>query len=472
MPRTLRIVLYAVGGLVCLSVLATAVLFFVDINVFKPRLETLASSTLGMQVNIGGRLGIGILPRLHITVQDVQVRNRGKDFIFAKEADLGLRFAPLLHREVRFSQIALKDPRITIERDRDGHYNYEEPDEAKQARRQFHLVKIHISGGTLRYVDKLYDENIQAEDCDGDLSDVRHPGGSELLSQLSLTAEFACGELRTKKVTASDLKLSLDGKDGIFDFKPLTMAVFGGQGSGGIRLERSGPVPRTNVHYTLSRFRIGDYFRVFSPNAVANGLMDFSVNLSMQGRTRNDQRRTANGEVTLLGKDLTLVGKDLDKDLAQYASSQNFNLIDVSAFFFAGPVGLAVTKGYDFSSLFQRSGGNTPIRVLVSRWKVENGVALAQDVALATKENRLALHGGLDFVHEEYKGVTVALIDAKGCAKVTQDISGPFLKPVVEKPHVLVAIAGPALNLLRKARDFITNRKCQVFYSGSVPQPT
>jgi len=43
-----------------------------------------------------------------------------------------------------------------------------------------------------------------------------------------------------------------------------------------------------------------------------------------------------------------------------------------------------ITKGYDFGSLFAGSGGSSRIRVLVSGWKVERGIAQAKDVAMAT----------------------------------------------------------------------------------------
>ena len=59
-------------------------------------------------------------------------------------------------------------------------------------------------------------------------------------------------------------------------------------------------------------------------------------------------------------------------------SSQNFNLVDVGALFFAGPLGLAVTKGFNFASIFQSSGGSSQIRTLVSEWHIERGVAQAQ----------------------------------------------------------------------------------------------
>lgn len=79
---------------------------------------------------------------------------------------------------------------------------------------------------------------------------------------------------------------------------------------------------------------------------------------------------------------------------------------------------------------------------MVSRWKVEEGAAIAEDVALATDRNRLALQGGLDFVDAEYDEVFVAVVDANGCARVRQRIRGPFGKPVVEKPNVRLRLRG------------------------------
>ncbi len=90
---------------------------------------------------------------------------------------------------------------------------------------------------------------------------------------------------------------------------------------------------------------------------------------------------------------------------------------------------------------------------------------------MATKENRIALTGRINFVNERFDDVTIALIDAKGCARVKQKIHGPFQKPVVEKPSVLMSLAGPALNLLKQARDLVTGESCPAFYTGSVPAP-
>jgi len=164
------------------------------------------------------------------------------------------------------------------------------------------------------------------------------------------------------------------------------------------------------------------------------------------------------------------VGVDLDRTFSRYEASQNFNLVDMGAFFIAGPFAPLITKGYAFGSLFLGSGGSSRIRVLVSDWKVERGIAQAKDVAMATNENRIALMGSLDFVQERFNDVTVAVVDGKGCAKVRQKIRGPFRKPVVEEVSVLQTAGGPLLSLFKQAKKLF-GKPCEVFYSGSVAPP-
>jgi uncharacterized protein involved in outer membrane biogenesis len=267
------------------------------------------------------------------------------------------------------------------------------------------------------------------------------------------------------------VKLTCKGRDGIFALHPVTLRLFGGEGSGRVEADFSGPAPRYSVRSSLSKFRIEEYLKTVSPEKLAEGSMDFSANLSMQGNSGKAITQTAGGDVSLRGENLTLYGNDLDREFSRYESSQNFNLVDVGAFFFAGPIGLAVTKGYNFASIFQGSGGSSGIGKLFSDWKVEHGIAQARDVAMATQKNRVALKGRINFVDERFDDVTIALIDPRGCVRVQQKIHGPFRKPVVEKPNVLISLAGPVLNLLRQAGDLFTGEKCEAFYTGSVPAP-
>ena len=474
MPRSVKIILFAVGGFVGLLILvAVALLVFVDINVYKPRLEVAASRALGMEVRVGGRLGIGFFPGLHVTLQDVHIRIRGTDLASAKQASLGIDLLPLLQKQVRIGKIALKRPSISIERDSDGKFNFEKPEAARAGLTALDLAKVSLSDGTLLYTDKQSGEGFEAVNCNLNARRLRLAEGksSDLLKHLSFTADIACGEIRAKDFAVSDLKFSADGKNGVFDLKSVTMRVFGAQGSGSVQADFSGVIPRYHVRYSLPQFRIEEFFKTLSPQKVAEGPMDFSANLLMQGKTVNEMRQTVRGQISLRGENLTLNGSDLDREFARFESSQNFNLVDVGAFFFAGPLGLAVTKGYNFASIFQGSGGRSEIRTFVSDWKVERGVAQAQDVAMATNQNRIALIGKLDFVNEQFDDMTMALVDAQGCAKVRQKIRGSFRKPVVEKPGVLKSLAGPALKLLKKGRDIFPGGECEVFYAGSVAPP-
>ncbi len=474
MSKSLKTISFVIGGFVGLLVLAAIALFvFLNTNAFKPRFEAAVSEVFGMEVKVDGHLGVGFFPRLQVTLNDVHIRNRGTELASARQARIGVDFVPLLRKEVRIEQITLDHPSISIEKDRDGRFNFEKSAAAQEVLADLNLAKISLSDGTFRYADKQSGAGFEVADCSLDVSHLQlagrgHPG---LMKRLSFAAELDCGAVRIQDYAASDLRFSLVGQRGVFDLKPLTMHVFDGQGSGTIQADFTGETPRYQLRYALSKFRIETFLKNQSPQQSAEGPMDFSATLTMQGESMHRLRQTAAGQISLRGKNLILNGRNLDQAFARFESSQSFNLVDVGAFFFAGPVGLAVTKGYNFASILQGSEGRSEIRTLVSDWKVERGVAQSQDVAMATDQNRVALQGRLDFVNKRFEHVTVALIDAKGCIRAQQKIHGSFQKPVVEKPNALKAISGPVLELLKQAKSLFPGGGCEVFYAGSVASP-
>jgi AsmA protein len=193
--------------------------------------------------------------------------------------------------------------------------------------------------------------------------------------------------------------------------------------------------------------------------------MDFSTNLTLQGKTLAEAKQTMTGTILLSGENLAINGTDLDEQFARFESSQNFNLVDAGAFLFAGPLGLVVTKGYNFANIFLDAGTSSEIRAVISDWTVEAGVAQAKDVAMTTNENRIALKGGLDFYNKQFNDVTIALLDDAGCAIVKQEIHGSFQAPEIARPSVLRSLAGPIITLLQK---LVPADDCEVFYSGSL----
>jgi AsmA protein len=474
MPKYLKYILFSVSGLIGFIILICVALFiFVDTSAYKARLEKAASEALGMEVHVGGQLKIAFFSDLHVHLEDVHIRNREMDIVSAKEASLEIALLPLLHKEVRIRKIGLKHSVVSITRDRHGVFNFEKKKESQKTFLTLDIDNISLSDGAFHYKDEQSTGKFEMENINLNMHSMRIAGwnSKELLKTLSFTAEFACKEIRTGSLIFSDVKFTGKGKDGVIALHPITMRLFSGQGSGSIGIDFSNSVPRYSVRSSLSKFRVEEYFKTISAKKVAAGLMDFSANLSMHGNTLKEIRQTSHGEATLRGENLTLYGSDLDREFARYESSQNFNLVDIGAFFFVGPLGLVVTKGYNFATIFRGSGESSTISTLFSDWKVEHGIAEARDVAMATQKNRIALHGRINFVDESFDDVTVALIDARGCARVKQIIHGPFQKPVVEKPNVLISVAGPVLNLIRRARNIFTGNKCELFYTGSVPAP-
>ena len=474
MSKSLKVTSYAIGAFIGLLVLAAIALsLFLDVNAYKPRFEAAVSDMMGMEVKVSGPLAIDFFPNVLVTLKDVHVRNRGTEVVSARAARVGVEFRPLLHKEVRIRHIALEHPSISIEKGSDGKFNYQRLQQARGPLPDLNLGHVSFSDGTFRYLDKPSGEGFEAADCSLDasrlqLTDRKGPG---IMKYLSLAAEIVCGEVRTKNHTASDLKFSVAGQRGAFDVKPLTLRAFAGQGSGSIRADFTGAIPQYQVRYSLSQFHIEEFLKARSPKNLAEGSMDFSANLSMQGKTMNMLKQTLEGQFSLRGKNLILNGRDLDRQFARYESSQNFNLVDVGALFFVGPVGLAVTKGFNFASIFQGSEGRSEIRTVVSDWKVERGIAYSQDVAMATNENRVAVQGELDFVNHRFAHMTVALIDAKGCIRAQQRIHGDFAKPVLEKPSTVKSLAGPVARLLEKLGSLFPGGECEVFYAGSVAPP-
>lgn len=559
MANRRQIALFAAGGIVALLLLAAvALVLFVDAGAIKPTLEAAFSDALGMEVRIGGKVGIGFFPGFHIAVEDVRIRNRGADVVSAKKASLGIALRPLLHKEIRIVKVGMGQPRISIDQDRDGKFHFETPEgeagrkiaeEAKGMRFSLDVANISLSDAVLFHADKITGEAVEAGVFNLEVSRLQFTGrkNPDLPKHLSFAAELSCkefrkgrlavsglklrmdgkdgryaihpvtadrlvysgpggkveadrialgvdnlsvggdvrtgvfrrifisgtagiGEVRTEGLVVSDLKFAVTGKDGILDLHPLTMRLYGGHGAGTLRADLSGAVPQYRFRYSLSKFRIEEFLKGLSPKKAAKGPMDLSATLSMRGKTADEMRRTADGEVSLRGENLTLDGIDLDRVFNRYEATQSFNLVDVGAFFIAGPFAPLITKGYNFASLFRGAGGSSRIRTLVSHWKVERGVAQAKDVAMATNGHRIALIGSLDFPNERFDDVTIAVIDGRGCVKVRQKIRGPFRKPEVEKVNVFRTVAGPVLNLFRKTNRLLGG-KCKVFYAGSVAPP-
>jgi uncharacterized protein involved in outer membrane biogenesis len=477
MSATMRKVLFVSGGIVALFILTIiALVLFVDLSAYKPRIEAAASDIMGMEVRINGKIGIGLFPGFNVLLKDVSVKNRGEDLVHAEQVRIGLKLIPLIRHNIRITEFGLIKPEFSMERYKDGRFNFETPGQTSGKERPITFIsvkKFFISKGSFVYLDKKSGDKTEAKEIDLTIRGLSFRGkkGLDLLRNISFSGNIKCSEIKTKSFDISGLRSDVSGKKGVFVVSPVTLNIFDGAGKGDIKIDMTEKSPVYSLHFAVSKLRAEKLFASFSRKKILKGELDFSSDFSMKGKSGYEMKRTISGKVSLRGKNLALYNMDLDYFLSRYEKSQNFNLVDVGAFFLAGPIGTALTKGYDFASIYRETGREGTIRKLVSDWKVKNGIAEAEDVALATKQNRIALKGSLDFINDRYRNITLAVLDEKGCVKLSQEINGSFNKPRVEKVSILKSIAGSVINIFDRTKKLFTQGKCKVFYSGSVAHP-
>lgn len=474
MPKSLKIVLYAattvIGLLILIAVIAS---HFLHANALRPHLEATAARVTGMQVQIEGDIYIRLLPVVALMLDRVQVQNRGIPLVEADQITLRIDLVSLLKKQPRVQGIALAHARLFIERDPKGLFNFEKTTKPYGVPRTLNLTNLTVADATFLYNDKQSRQEVQARHCGIKANRLRLTGksGVDLMKNIDLEMSMTCASVLSKKITVTSLNATVRGAKGLYHLKPVGMRVFDGQGSAEAKADFSMDTPQWHVHSRLHRFHVEKLLEIIQPKYTVQGEVDFSAQLYASGTKLKTLQETARGRASLRGENLILMGRDLDKELKRYDSTRNFNLVDAGALFFAGPIGIAVTKGYDFSKLFRGKNGVTPIQEVISEWRIEHGIAEALDVAIATRDNYLALQGGLDFVNKRFEHLTVALIDTRGCTRIRQKIRGPFRSPVVEKPNVVQAVTAPVRKLLEKAKEAISGPQCEVFYRGMLVTP-
>ena len=470
-------VLFIATGVITVVVLAIILAFLFNIKGFKPQIETAASSALGMDIRIKGGMGINFFPDLGISLKDVSVQNGGSEVVSIEKIKLGLKLIPLMRGAFQISGVGLIKPVFSIVRNKSGAFNIDGPG-TTQSVTPFAVKRISISQGNLVYTDEKSGGKLEAGDLDVTIRNVSYSGTNSAAPyrNISFAGDGRCKIVKINSFTVTNLVMKTAGDNGIGEVNPVSMNIFGGTGKGSIQVDVTGSLPHYRILYALERFRIEEFLQECYPKKVSQkvmeGLTDFSADVTATGKSVDELKRSLKGDVSLNGENLMLYNLDIDALIQEYARSQNFNLMDVGAFFLAGPFGPALTKSYNSASLYAESkGGKGIIRKLVSVWKVNDGIAVATDVALASKKHRIAMKGELDFVNERFVDVTIAVLNKRGCAAFSQNVNGSFRNPHMEKTSILTSLAGPVLNALDDTWKFFRNQECPVFYSGSVLHP-
>ncbi|MGB5895038.1 MAG: AsmA-like C-terminal region-containing protein, partial [Ignavibacteriaceae bacterium] len=290
---------------------------------------------------------------------------------------------------------------------------------------------------------------------------------SNPLATLTTNLLIKSKELITDHFKVDDIYYDINVDNGTYTVIPKSKSFFGSLGKGKHTLKPFDELPYYRIQYSIDQFNTEDLMRTFLEDTVVTGKMDFSMDITMSGNEWDSLVSKLNGNIYLSGKNIKMYGVDADELIEKFKRSQSFNLVDLGAVLLAGPVGLAVTKGTDYASLIVlKSGEETQITNLVSDWSVHDGKLTMQDVAFATKKNRIAADGWLNFATDSLE-ITFALLNKNGCSIFSQDLFGSFKKPQTGEIKVVGTILAPVTNLW----DDVWGNDCKVFYNGSVEHP-
>ena len=155
MKRALKILAIA---LAVLLVVLIALPFVIDVNRFRPELESELSSSLGRQVSVGN-LSLSLLTG-SLAAQDISIADdpafSSKPFIQAKDLKVGVELTPLIFsKALRVTELTLDHPDVSLLRSKTGTWNFSSlggkasgaTSSKSTANRDLSVAKLHVKDG-------------------------------------------------------------------------------------------------------------------------------------------------------------------------------------------------------------------------------------------------------------------------------------------------------------------------------------
>lgn len=328
---------------------------------------------------------------------------------------------------------------------------------------------FNFAKGNLAYSKTDRSDTITFKELELNLKDVNFDleKNSNPLATLTTT-----GFVKADKFTTTDTKMQYIFADlsiinGAYRIVPGETDLYNHGGDGQIELNPWAETPNYGIKYSIKDFPIENMLKTFMEDSLLTGKINLNLDVTMKGDGWAEILTELEGEISMIGQDLTLKGVDIDILLNKFERSQNFTLLDVSAVLLTGPIGLAVTKGSDVAMLVvSNSGEITKIPKLVSNWEIDEGILTMEDVAFSTQKNRVASKGSLD-LSDQTADLTFAVLNEKGCSKISQTVSGQFSDPKFGDVKILKTLLGPITNLWNS----LAGSDCEAFYTGIVEHP-
>jgi AsmA protein len=476
--RRALLVVVGLTSLVVLAVLVYAARF--DLNSWKSEIEAAASTAADMHVTIQGTVERKRWFPLTLVVHGLQFQNREEPVLTLEHVECSsLELIPLLRRRLRMGTCTVDGFAIAIVRGADRHFNFERttprprpPAGASSAPPVLFVSRLIVRGGAYTFAERGGPARAAIAGISADLHSFAIGTPPEGIRRaFTFKGELAWDKLQRDALTLTDMTSNVSAAGGHFQLDDLSLDAFGGKGTGTFAADTSEQTPRFELSVDVPRCRVEHLLEALRTEPVIGGEAALAMHVRAAGRNKDELTQTLSGDVSLSGSNLHTHDLDLDKLIHKFDKTRGFNLIDLAAFFIAGPLGPIATKGVDFGRVYKQLGtGEGTLDRLLTTWRIDDGIAEAKDCALATKKNRVAFAGKIELVHGVYQNAAIAVLDERGCSRYTEKLSGPVggRQPLAKR--TAKALVGPFVGFFQKL-DHAFDTKCDVFYSGSVPQP-
>ena len=225
MNKAIKWVSIVVGGLIVLVILVIVITpMFVDIQKYKPVIESKVAEATGRPFTLGGDLDLSLFPWVGVSLSDIHLGNpegfEEKDFVSVESFEVRVKLLPLLSKNIQVKRFVVDSPRITLEKRKDGKANWEgigqtsDKDPGKTSKEAVKPKEAEPQGG-------LPIEGLAVNEfaiTDGLVTYIDHTNGtSRKISDLNLRLQEVSLENPIKLALSAkldDKPISLEGKVG------------------------------------------------------------------------------------------------------------------------------------------------------------------------------------------------------------------------------------------------------------------
>ena len=432
------------------------------------------SDATGTDVQIAGDIGFTLLPGQQILLEKVTMKNRDSILASFDKALINLDTLPLLIGRTGIDDIELIKPSLHIERYENGKLNIESVlnEIIKRNTTENTPIKIDtitIVDGSIFYLNSQKGNDIKLNGLDLSINNL--DTDSAFPENTSFTGSLEIKKLDAGLLSVSDISMHINAEKGIYKTSQFKMSLLGGAGDGIIEINTDGDSPLIKAKADITELQLSNLPETLNKENLLKGNFDLSLDITFHA-AGIETIKSLNGIFMFNGKSILLNGYDIDTMLQSYKKTHEIGMLDIGAFFVAGPLGMVFKKGVEFGDMYIATNDkHGEIHEFMSSWIIKDGIASTRDVAFATGKNRLALNGKLNFVNNTYEDLNASVLDTEGCPELTQKITGPLSDPEFITSAIAKSVFGAAISLYNKAKDHISGNKCTAYYTGSIHHP-